>query len=202
MALGTEACNLFVRTCGIQSKSLDKISDIIFPEEKYEFSFVRALTRSLSQLSCSSADRHSRGFGGQYGKMECPMERRESPRKLLDPIHVAEMHAVERVLCLATYGTILNASAAGMLIRVKRQDLSPEFVQHQLSLEALEGSHVKMTIVEMALDIDATLIRTHTIEPECWDIAVDCTTHAPMYWRECLADLLPHLGESGQAHSS
>ncbi len=31
-------------------KSLDKMSDIVFPEEKYEFSFVRALTTGMFQV--------------------------------------------------------------------------------------------------------------------------------------------------------
>ena len=130
------------------------------------------------------------------------MERRDYPRKLLEPLHVADMQAVDRVLCLATHGTICNASATGLLIRVKRQDLSPEFRRCQLSLDALAGDHIRMTIVEMELTIDGTLVRTHTAALGVWDLAIDCTAHAPTYWRECLVDLLPRLGESAQVDSA
>ncbi len=63
-----------------------------------------------------------------------------SPRKLLEPIHVRDLRALNRGLCLATSGTICHVSASGLLIRVQQQDLSPVFLRRQLSFEALTRS--------------------------------------------------------------
>lgn len=123
------------------------------------------------------------------------MNRRQYPRKALDPIHIAEMRTVDSATVLATAGTILNASATGLLIRVSRSALHPSMEQSNRALEALAGEYVVMHIVEMALDIDGKVVRTHRAVPEWCDIAIDYSENAPTYWRECLADLLPNVGE-------
>ena len=123
------------------------------------------------------------------------VERRDNPRKILDPIHVADIYAVDRMLTLVRYGTIRNASATGLLIEVQRQDLSPVFVEHDLTLEDIVGDIVSLTIVEMELDLDAKIARTRDVDPTRCEIAVDFAEYAPAYWRESLAELLPSLGE-------
>jgi len=134
--------------------------------------------------------------------MECNMDRRQSPRKRLDPIHIAEMKTTDRRTVLVHHGTILNASATGLLIRVERDALNPEILQHDVPLTTIEGEHVVMQIVEMALEIDGKIVRAHQTAPTWCEIAIDYTDNAPEYWRECLADLLPGLGEIVQAASS
>ena len=123
------------------------------------------------------------------------MERRKYVRKLLDPIHISDMQATDRLIVLALYGTILNASATGLLIGVKRGDLSPEMLDPTFPLDVIEGECVTMKIVEMELEIDGRIVRVRHTEQECVEIAVDFTENAPTYWRECLAELLPSLGE-------
>lgn len=127
------------------------------------------------------------------------MDRRTYTRKILDPIHVVDIHAVDRMIDVARYGKIVNTSATGMLIEVRCTDLSPELAQRHLSLEAIEGDTVTMKIVEMELHIDGKIARAcYTADAERCDIAVDLTDHAPTFWRECLAELLPSLGEMEQ----
>lgn len=123
------------------------------------------------------------------------MNRRQYTRKVLDPIHVAEITLGERPTVLASGGLILNASATGLLIRVSRSALNPAMVQPDGALAVPQGALVMMRIVEMALDIDGEMMRADQTVPECWDIAIDFTASAPAFWRECLVDLLPSVGE-------
>jgi hypothetical protein len=123
------------------------------------------------------------------------MEKREYSRKLLDPIHVTDIQLIDRFMILTRYGTILNASATGLLIEIQRHDLSPELQDNELTLDDLHGDEVMMKIVEMSLDIDGTIVRAHETVRGSYEIAIDFTANAPAYWRECFAELLPQRGE-------
>ena len=124
------------------------------------------------------------------------VEQREYDRKFLAPFHVADIQAADRCVCLAHHGTIVNASATGLLIHVNPQHLYPEMLQHDLSLESVEGDYVTMKIVEMELEIDGTVMRARHLDQGLCELAIDFSENAPAYWRECLAELLPGLGES------
>jgi len=123
------------------------------------------------------------------------MNRRQYARKALDPIHVAAITVGERPTILAAAGTLLNASATGLLIRVSCRVLNPAMVQSNGTLAVPQGTLMRMHIVEMALDMDGEMVRIDQTGPEWWDIAIDFTASAPASWRECLADLLPSVGE-------
>jgi len=123
------------------------------------------------------------------------MEKREYSRKLLDPIHVTDIQVPDRFIILAHYGTILNASATGLLIEIQRHDLSPELQHNELTLDALHGDEMMMKIVEMSLDIDGKIVRTNETAHGSYEIAIDFAANAPAYWRECFAELLPQRGE-------
>lgn len=123
------------------------------------------------------------------------MEKREYNRKLLDPIHVTDIQVIDRFMTLARYGTVLNASATGLLIEVQRNDLSPEFQHNELTLDAVQGDDVMMKVVEMSLGIDGKIVRTHETAQGNYEIAIDFAANAPAYWRECFAELLPQRGE-------
>lgn len=123
------------------------------------------------------------------------MEKRKYSRKLLDPIHVMDIQMIDRFMTLARYGTILNASATGLLIAIQRNDLGPEFQHNASTLDAIRGDEVVMKVVEMKLDIDGKIVRTHQTAQGNYEIAIDFAANAPAYWRECFADLLPQRGE-------
>ena len=122
------------------------------------------------------------------------MERRGRTRKELDPIHVADLYGLDRMMSLARYGTLINASSTGLLVQVRREDLSPEFFEQRLTPEVIEGETLAMTIVEMDLDIDGIIVRAYYTDEGC-ELGVDFRENAPAYWRESLADLLPEVGE-------
>ena len=129
------------------------------------------------------------------------MNRRRCPRKYLYPIHVAEITVTGPSLVVARYGTVLNASATGLLVRVSHPDLHPEIYRHNPPLQAIEGKEVVMTIVEMNLKIGGKVVRAQQAEPGLCEVAIDFTANAPPYWRECLVDLLPTPGEIAQGDS-
>jgi len=110
-------------------------------------------------------------------------------------MHVAAIMVGERPTLLASAGTLLNASATGLLIRVSCRALNPALVESNGTLVVPQDTLMRMHIVEMALDIDGEMVRMDQTGPEWWDIAMDFTASAPAYWRECLADLLPSVGE-------
>jgi hypothetical protein len=134
--------------------------------------------------------------------MEWTMNHRKYMRKPLFPIHVAEIKAVDRSLVLADHGTILNASATGLLIRVNRSDLNPKILQQNQPLNILAGEQVMLRIVEMDLEIGGRIARTQQAEEELFDIALDLTDNAPAYWRKCLVDLLPSSDEIAPVDTS
>ncbi len=127
------------------------------------------------------------------------MEKREYNRKLLDPIHVTDIQVIDRFMTLARYGTVLNASATGLLIEVQRNDLSPELQCNELTFDTLRGEDVMMKVVEMSLEIDGKLVRAEETEQGAYEIAIDFAANAPAYWRECFAELLPQRGEFSHA---
>jgi hypothetical protein len=87
------------------------------------------------------------------------MNRRQSARKALDPIHVAAITVGEGPTVLASAGTLLNASATGLLIRVNWRALNPALVQSHEALAVPQGTLLRMHIVEMTLDMDGELVR-------------------------------------------
>ncbi len=123
------------------------------------------------------------------------MEKREYGRKLLDPIHVTDIQVIDRFMTLARYGTVLNASATGLLIEVQRNDLSPELQHNELTLDVMKGEDVMMKVVEMSLEIDGQIVRADETAQGNYTIAIDFAANAPAYWRECFAELLPQRGE-------
>lgn len=130
--------------------------------------------------------------------MEVKVERRKHTRKLLDPIHVANIETVDQHMLIAHYGTLLNASASGFLIHINRRDLNPDLREYEPLLAACKGIDVIMKIVEMELKIDARVVRICRIDETSYEIAVDFAGMAPDYWCECLAELMPHVGEIEQ----
>ncbi len=123
------------------------------------------------------------------------MEKREYTRKLLDPVHVTDIQAIDRFTVLARYGTLVNASASGLLIEVQPNDLGPELLHNELTFDDILGDDVVMKIVEMSLEIDGKIMRAQQTPQGSYEIAIDFAANAPAYWRECFADLLPNRGE-------
>ncbi len=109
-----------------------------------------------------------------------------------------DMHAVDQHLLIAHHGTLVNVSANGLLISMTYQDLNPELLEHDTPFHFLRGEYVTMKIVEMELEIDGTIVRMSREQQGTYELAIDFTDNAPPYWRECLAELLPGVGEHDQ----
>lgn len=122
-------------------------------------------------------------------------ERRISNRKEVHPLKISYLAVLDSMTKLVRNGTILNASPQGMLLIVKRDDLIPKTLRGSLSLDSLVGDSVVIKIDEMNLELSGAITRTKFLGKEGFELAIDYSTDAPLYWRECLMDLLPTPAE-------
>ncbi|WP_413289266.1 hypothetical protein [Bdellovibrio sp. HCB337] len=90
---------------------------------------------------------------------------------------------------------IVEASATGLLLLIKREDLLPSSLRQSLNLDVLLGESIFMHLEDMNLEISGSIARTQLLGKKGFHVAVDYSEDAPEYWRECLMDLLPIPGE-------
>ena len=113
-------------------------------------------------------------------------------RKDLKVLTLDSFSSMENLQKLASHGEVVEASASGILLRFKRDDLVSKELRSNLSLDGLVGKNVYFNIHEMNLEISGKVARTKFLgKKEGYIVAVDYSTDAPEYWRECLMDLLP-----------
>lgn len=122
-------------------------------------------------------------------------ERRHAERKSVDYIQVNDLTAVQDYSLIAKNGIIVNASANGFLMELHRDQIVPEDLRANLSLDATLGQHICLYLPQMNLDLDGTITRAMHIGKGVYQLAVDFSNEVPAYWRDCLIDLLPIPGE-------
>lgn len=127
-------------------------------------------------------------------------ERRITNRKEVYPLRISYLAIAESMAKLARHATIINASSQGMLLSLRREDLIPRSLKNSLSLDALIGDLVVIKIEEMNLELSGKITRSRLLGKEGFEIALDYTSDAPQYWRECLIDLLPTPQEFTDHH--
>lgn len=116
---------------------------------------------------------------------------RQAPRKEVTPLTLDSFNSMESLEKIAKYGEIVEASASGILINFKREDFLKKELRGNLNLDGLVGHKVFFNIHEMDLEISGTVARTKFLGKKGFQVAVDYSSDAPEYWRECLIDLLP-----------
>lgn len=121
--------------------------------------------------------------------------RRVAPRKEVTPIHVSYVTSLDDFAKIAKNCEITEASATGLLLLIKREDIIPQALRKNLSLDALIGDRVFMHLEEMNLEVSGVITRTQLSGKKGFYVAIDYSEDAPEYWRECLMDLLPAPGE-------
>jgi hypothetical protein len=121
--------------------------------------------------------------------------RRVAPRKEVTPLTVGHLTSLDNFAKIARDCEVVEASASGLLLLIKREDLIPQALRKNLNLDALVGNRVFMHLEEMNLEISGTIRRTQLLGKKGFHVAVDYSEDAPEYWRECLMDLLPNPGE-------
>lgn len=122
-------------------------------------------------------------------------ERRISPRKQINFIAVRNLATLEPFTVISKEAEIVDASTTGFLLYVNRKHLVPKHLRSHLSLKPLEGERIMLKIEAMDLDIDGHISRTRFIGEGTFEIAIDFSSDAPEYWRECLIELLPSSDE-------
>jgi hypothetical protein len=121
--------------------------------------------------------------------------RRAAPRREIIPLTVSYMSSLESLAKIAKYGEIIEASISGFLLIVKREDLIPQNLRKNLTLESIHGAKVLLHLPQMNIEICGNIARTKLLGKQGFEIGIDYTDDAPEYWRECLVDLLPAPGE-------
>ncbi|MFM6930059.1 MAG: hypothetical protein ACKOX6_16430 [Bdellovibrio sp.] len=121
--------------------------------------------------------------------------KRVAPRKEVSPIHVSYVTSLDDFAKIAKNCEIVEASATGLLLLIKRDDLIPTALRKNLTLDCLIGDRVFMHLEEMNLEISGVIKRTQLLGKKGFYVAIDYSDEAPEYWRECLMDLLPTPGE-------
>ncbi len=116
---------------------------------------------------------------------------RQAPRKDLVKLTISSLSSQESLQKLAKAGQIIEASASGILIKIKRSDFVSKELKSNLNIDQLLGKSVYFKIHEMNLEIGGVVARTKFVGKDGFMIAIDYTVDAPEYWRECLMDLLP-----------
>lgn len=122
-------------------------------------------------------------------------QRRISPRKELATVLVSYVASMDDLAKIARNCEILDASASGLLLLIKRKDLVPQALRSNLTLDSLIGDRIFLRIEDMNLEISGKITRTKFLGKAGFHVAIDYTEDAPEYWRQCLADLLPSPGE-------
>lgn len=121
--------------------------------------------------------------------------RRVAPRKEVTPINVSYITSLSDFTKIAKNCEIVEASATGLLLLIKREDLLPSTLRKTLSLDLLLGESIFMHLEDMNLEISGSIARTQLLGKKGFHVAIDYSEDAPEYWRECLMDLLPIPGE-------
>jgi hypothetical protein len=128
-------------------------------------------------------------------KVKTKVERRIAPRKEISPLHVAYVTSLTDFARIAKNCEIVEASASGLLLLIRREDLIPVSLRKTLSLDVLIGESIFMHLEELNLEMSGTIARTQLLGKKGFYLAIDYSEDAPEYWRECLMDLLPIPGE-------
>ena len=116
---------------------------------------------------------------------------RAAPRRDLNKLPLDKSSSQDSLQKLARYGQIIEASSTGILIKFNREDFVAKELKGTLNVDSLVGQNVYFNIHEMNLEISGTVARTKFMGKDGFYVAVDYTSDAPEYWRECLMDLLP-----------
>ena len=123
------------------------------------------------------------------------LDRRYSPREEVEPILIKAFTSLDHLTLISRTGVIFDASKTGFLLQIERKEIAPKKFRDVLSLDALVGDQVMLTIDKMNLEIGGRIARTKRLNKDVFEIAIDFSEDAPEYWRECLLDLLPRPGE-------
>lgn len=121
--------------------------------------------------------------------------RRIAPRREITPLEVSSVSSLDSLAKIARSAEIIEASTTGFLMIVRREDLIPQILRKNLTLDSIHGTKVILHLPQMNLEISGRIARTKLLGKQGFEIGIDYAEDAPEYWRECLVDLLPAPGE-------
>lgn len=123
------------------------------------------------------------------------MERRATKRKLTEAIRVEHIMSNKNLKKICQEAYIIDASVRGFLITLNRKNLSQSKLKGSLTLDSLIGESISLYLPQMELELDGTIKVTRHKGKGLFEVFVNFANDTPIYWRECLVDLLPQPGE-------
>ena len=127
--------------------------------------------------------------------MKNKTDKRRYERRDISPLHISSISSLDDLTKIAKDCDVIEASANGLLINLKRDSLVPASLRNNLNIDILIGQRVFLKLEEMNLELSGVITRTQLLGKQGYHMAIDYTDEAPLYWRECLMDLLPMPGE-------
>ena len=121
--------------------------------------------------------------------------RRIADRKDVDVIEITDLTSLSDYEILVRQARIVDTSTSGLLLEVERKHLVPKNLRENLSLQEIKGLKVAMFLPQMNLDLDGTITRADHIGKGKFEVGIQFSDEVPLYWRECLVELMPAPGE-------
>ncbi|MBK9294063.1 MAG: hypothetical protein IPM57_06395 [Oligoflexia bacterium] len=125
-------------------------------------------------------------------------QREHAFRKDVVEIYVLNIKNLNTNEVLFSRAEVLDVSATGMLLAVKRDEIVALSLRSTLTMSLLHDIDVGFTIEVMDTYIEGAIKRTKPRGRGEFLIAVDFREDAPEYWRESLVDLLPTKDEDDE----
>lgn len=122
---------------------------------------------------------------------ETQQQREHAFRKEVSEIYVLNIKNLTTNEVLFSRAEVLDVSATGLLLAVKRDEIVALSLRSTLTMSLLHDIDVGFTIEVMDTYIEGIIKRTKPRGRGEFLIAVDFRDDAPEYWRESLVDLLP-----------
>lgn len=123
------------------------------------------------------------------------LEKRRNQRKNTMQLRVGSISAMDSTVRISRGGVVVNVSPAGLMLVVSRHELVPKFLRSHLTLESLVGDSVRVHLADMDLELSGTITRTRFLGRRGFQLVLDFSEEEPLFWRECLFDLMPQPGE-------
>lgn len=124
-------------------------------------------------------------------KMKANCRRLETNRK---PVQEVFIEAIKNIKSGEQYfntAQVIDVSPTGILLSVRRKDITALPLRSNLSLNQIHGQGVGFTIAVMDTYIEGVIARTKPLGKGNYHIAIDFRDDAPEYWRQALYDILP-----------
>ena len=118
-------------------------------------------------------------------------EARQNVRKKTSYVLAEDITCLSDYKLIASRALLIDIDVEAFRLRVKREDLQKLELKEGLTLNPILGQFVAVFLPHMGLDLDGLIVRTRRVDKDHFDVVVQFSKDIPLYWRECLLEMLP-----------